>query len=98
MSVTSDLKVAWLTVTGTMGSGLGTILELIPNDIGKLATLIGIILSTVLIYTHWRKGRVEYEKTKLEIKILMEKEAERLESATRRSKKKKLKIVDSVCP
>lgn len=87
MSVTnlvSDIKVAWATVMGTIGSGMGTALEMIPNDIGKLATLVGIILSSVLIYTHFRKGRIEYEKTQLEISILKDKEAERIEAANRR--------------
>lgn len=68
----------------TTGSGLGTILDLIPNDIGKLATVVGIILSAVLIFTHLRKGCAEYTKTRLEIMILEEKEAERIENATRR--------------
>lgn len=80
----SDIKIAWVTVMGTVGSGLGTILEMIPNEVGKLATVVGIVLSSVLIYTHWRKGRIEYTKTKLEIAILMEKEAERLDNANRR--------------
>ena len=80
----SDIKVAWITVTGTIGSGLGTILEMIPNEIGKLGTLAGMILSSVLIYTHFRKGRIEYKKTQLEILILTEKEAQRIESAKRR--------------
>lgn len=83
-NLANDIKVAWLTVTGTVGSGVGTVLEMIPNDIGKLATLTGIILSTVLIYTHFRKGRIEYEKTRLEILILKEKEAERIDAAHRR--------------
>lgn len=83
-NLVSDIKVAWVTVMGTIGSGLGTVLEMIPNDIGKLATLVGIILSTVLIYTHFRKGRIEYAKTHLEILILQEKEAERIEAAHRR--------------
>lgn len=80
-NLVSDIKIAWVTVMGTIGSGLGTVLEMIPNDIGKLATLVGIILSSVLIYTHFRKGRIEYEKTHLEILILKEKEAERIEAA-----------------
>ena len=63
---------------------MGTVLEMIPNDIGKAATLVGMVLSSVLIYTHFRKGRIEYEKTHLEILILKEKEAERIESAQRR--------------
>jgi hypothetical protein len=57
----------------TAGTGLMTILEMIPDDIGKLATLVGIVLSSVLIYNHWRKGRIEYEKTRLEVEILREK-------------------------
>ncbi len=77
----SDIKIAWVTVMGTIGSGLGTFLEMIPNEIGKLATLLGIVLSSVLIYTHVRNGRLQYEKTQLEILVLKEKEAERIESA-----------------
>lgn len=80
----SDPKVASAISTITTGTGVGTFLDLIPNDIGKLATLVGIILSSVLIYTHWRKGRIEYKKTQLEITILMEKEAERLDASRRR--------------
>ncbi len=71
--VTTDIKTAATVATGTTGTGLGTILDLIPSDIGKLATVIGIILSSVLIFTHIRKGAIEYRKTKLEIKILEEK-------------------------
>lgn len=77
-------KVASAVSTITTGTGLGTFLDLIPNEIGKLATLVGIVLSSVLIYTHWRKGRIEYQKTQLEIMILMEKEAERIDAAHRR--------------
>ncbi len=80
-------KVASVVSTVTTGTGLGTFLDLIPNDIGKLATLVGIVLSSVLIYTHWRKGRIEYKKTQLEILILKEKEAERIEAAHRRKEK-----------
>jgi hypothetical protein len=80
----SDLKVAWLTATGTLGTGLATVVEMIPNDIGKLATVVGIVLSSVLIYTHLRKGRAETEKLQLEILILKEKEADSIEAARRR--------------
>lgn len=71
----------------TTGTGLGTFLDMIPNDIGKLATLVGIALSLVLMYTHWRKGRIEYRKTQLEIKILLEREAERTEIARLRERR-----------
>ena len=73
-----DPKTAALVSVATTGTGISTVLELIPDDIGKLATVIGIILSSVLIYTHYRKGRSEYKKTMLEITILEEKESERL--------------------
>lgn len=69
-ALATDPKVGASVATATAGSGLGTVLEWIPTDIGKLATLVGIVLSCVLIYTHLRKGRVEYEKTRLEIEIL----------------------------
>ncbi len=77
-------KIASVVSTVTTGTGLGTFLDVIPNDIGKLATLVGIVLSSTLIYTHWRKGRIEYQKTQLEILVLKEKEVERIESAHRR--------------
>ena len=76
MEFAHSTKAAVSTAVGTTTTGVGTILELIPNDIGKLATLVGIILSSVLIYTHFRKGRIEYAKTKLEIEILKEKQRE----------------------
>lgn len=91
MSVThfvNDMKVAWLTAVGTVGTGLGTILEAIPDDIGKLATLVGIVLSSVLIRSHWRKDRIEYKKTRLEISILKKKEAERVKAVIRRNRRK----------
>lgn len=76
-------KIASTVSAATTGTGLGTMFDWVPN-LGELATIIGIVLSIVLIYTHWRKGRIEYKKTQLEISILMEKEAERLENANRR--------------
>lgn len=85
----SNPKIASGVSAMTTGSGLGTLLDLIPDDIGKLATLVGIVLSVVLIYTHWRKGRIEYKKTQLEILILKEKEAERIGSALEREKSNK---------
>lgn len=48
--------------TLTTGTGVSTMLDWIPNDIGKLATLVGIILSLLLIYVHLlavRKAHLE---------------------------------------
>ena len=76
-----DIKVALGVGTATTSTGTATVLDWIPNDIGKLASLVGIALSVVLIYTHFRRSRltdIEYKKTLLEIEILKAKEAERL--------------------
>lgn len=77
-------KIAATVAAATTGSGTATMFEWIPADVGKLATVAGILLSIVLIYTHWRKGRIEYRKIKMEIDVLAEKERERLERAQRR--------------
>lgn len=66
-----DAKVATGTAGATIGTGLGTALDWIPNDIGKVATLVGIVLSLVLIWNHWRKGRNEEKKNRLEIELLL---------------------------
>ena len=61
-------KVAAAVSAATTGTGLGSVLDLIPNDIGKLATLVGIILSVVLIRIHLlelsmlKKKNAEYER------------------------------------
>lgn len=70
-------KVATATAGATASAGMGTMLEWIPGDIGKLATVIGIILSTVLIINHYRRGKLinidvenaklQHEKLQLEI-------------------------------
>ncbi len=66
--------------TGMGVSGTFNFLDLIPNDIAKLATVIGIILSVVLIYTHIRRGRIEYKKVQLEILLMKEKQAKTVEN------------------
>ena len=64
----------------TTGTGVGTFLDWIPTDIGKLATLVGIVLSIILIRVHL----AGFKKTQLEIKILKEEQKERRENARRR--------------
>lgn len=69
-AVLGSPKVAGVVSAATTTTGLSTVFELIPDDIGKLATVIGIILSAVLIYTHLKKHRVEVRKLELEIASL----------------------------
>ena len=81
--IATSPKTGALIASATTTTGLGTFLDWIPTDIGKLATLVGILLSIVLIYTHV----LSVKKTRLEILILEEKEAERIEAANRRNRR-----------
>lgn len=67
-------KVATAVTTATAGTGMGTILDLIPDDIGKLAVLVGIVLSSLLIYSHSLTVRV----TRIELRRLQAEEIVRL--------------------
>ena len=69
-SILTDVKVAITVAATTASTGLGAALDLIPEDVGKLAALVGICLSLVLIYTHLRNGRQQYRKTEIEIELL----------------------------
>jgi len=68
--VVQSPKVAAAVSTVTTGSGLATFLNIIPSDIGKLATLTGIILSVILIITHSIKSYRDGKKHKVEMEIL----------------------------
>jgi len=76
-------KVGHAIATSTMGSGAATILELIPADIGKLATLLGVVLSVVLIVIHVRRHLLDSRKARLEIEILKKQLAGTLPPAAR---------------
>lgn len=79
-SFANDVKVAATVAMGAMGTGLSMFLALIPNDIGKLASLVAIVLTVVLIRNHLRNGRkldLENEKLRLEVQKLAAQEEER---------------------
>jgi hypothetical protein len=64
-------KTAQIVAGTTIGSGTLTVLEWIPANIGTIASIVGIILSTVLIYVnlkqHFLKMKIlqkELEETK----------------------------------
>ncbi len=63
--------------TVTTSSGLSTWFEWIPSDIGKVAVVIGILLSSVLIYFNVVNGIVTNRKLNLELKLLRDEEKER---------------------
>lgn len=64
-----DVKVGVGVATGTTGFGIGTIAEWIPSDIGKIATLIGIILSSVLIYVNLKRHFREEKLARLDMEL-----------------------------
>ena len=76
--VSQNQKVAATVATATTGSGIfTTYLEMIPSDIGKIATLMGAALSLVIIVTSIRKHnkvmRIMDLDEKIKIKELMSK-------------------------
>lgn len=87
MSVREEIlhnpKIAATVSAMTTGTGAGTFLDWIPNDIGKLATVIGIILSIILIRVHL----IGLKKAQLELKIMKDKEQEREKAAAMRKEK-----------
>ena len=50
----------------TTASGLGTVLNYLPDFLGIVATMTGILFTWVMI----RKGRLDARKIKLEIKLM----------------------------
>jgi hypothetical protein len=72
--ILSNPKAASAVSVTTTTTGVATWLDWIPNDIGKLATLIGGVLSIVLIVywsqrtvTEIMKSRIDIERDRLEL-------------------------------
>ena len=77
--VSQNQKVAATVATTTTGSGIfTTYLEMIPSDIGKIATLMGAALSLVIIIISIHKHTMFTKRHKIEMK-LKEKELMRKE-------------------
>lgn len=55
----TDVKTAITVVGGTIGSSIATALELIPSDIGKLASLVGLCFTLYLWKIHKEKHNLE---------------------------------------
>jgi len=70
IDIAQSPKTAATVSAGTMGVGLGTAFEWIQSNIGTTASLVGLVLSCVLIYTSIQKERRENRKHKAELKKL----------------------------
>lgn len=67
MHVAESGKAALTTATATVVTGTGSWLEYIPEDIGKLGVLVGIMLSVTLIVVHIRREIRDAKRFKKEI-------------------------------
>lgn len=72
MSILDSQPTSYVVAGSTTATGLSTWLNLIPSEIGKLATLVGIVLSVTLIVMHIRKMRQEARESALREDILRE--------------------------
>ena len=81
-----DPKSSAVVAAYTGSFSLGLLLDLFSKVLGIIGVILGIILSAVLIYNHWRNGRLNYEKTRLEIDLMKEKEDRRKAEAQERKK------------
>jgi hypothetical protein len=72
MNILDSQPASIVVASGTTVTGLSTWLNLIPSEIGKLATVVGIVLSITLIVMHVRKMRQEARESALREEILRE--------------------------
>ena len=79
-NVAENTKVAASISTVTTAAGLGTVLNYIPDVLGSVATMAGILLSWFLI----RKVRMETRKIKLEMEVLRSRERTRRDEVEHR--------------
>lgn len=63
----NDGKVALATAVATVSSGTAGILQILPLYLSIIATFLGSILSTIIIYNKITIGRLERKALKLEI-------------------------------
>lgn len=70
MNILTDIKVGLITGLSSFAAGFTYALNLIPDNIGKLASLLGAILTSILIVSHLVNGALQRKKLRLEIKKL----------------------------
>lgn len=79
-----SIKAGVMTILTTIGVSFSTMLEYVPASIGKVGTIIGIVLSIVLIWRHNNLRKLEDQKRETEKlnqeKLILEIEKLKLES------------------
>lgn len=67
------MKLAWASVLTTISTSLGSLLSIIPDNIGKLGVILTCILTVLLIrvqLSNYRNNKLECKIKKLELKKL----------------------------
>jgi len=55
LDIAADDRTGAVTAAGTIGVSISAILDIIPDNIGNLGVLMGIVLTTILCIVHIRK-------------------------------------------
>lgn len=66
-------KVATVVAGIATGSGIGTVFEFLPLVLGVVGSVVGIVLSLVLIWAHYRRTHAELSKLRAEERLAEEK-------------------------
>lgn len=66
VSTMDSIKAAVMTVLTTLGISFSTLMEYVPTDIGKFGTIMGMLLSAVLIWRHNNLRKLEDQKRETE--------------------------------
>lgn len=74
LNVSENPKVAAAVSAVTTVAGVGALLDYLPDLLGCIGLVVGILLTGVLI----KRGRLESKKIQLEIDLLKDRETERL--------------------
>ncbi len=72
-SALNKINVAWLWVITTLSTSLGSLLNIIPEDLGKLGVLLTCVVSMILIRVqimNLRNARAEYKIKEYQLKAL----------------------------
>jgi hypothetical protein len=72
MQLATDAKFGITTTVTTTSTGIGTLINWIPQDIGKLTTVVGAIVSIFIVWISYQKHKRDKELAKLDKEIKLQ--------------------------
>ena len=69
INLLTDIKAAWIVAGAGATTGTASLLDFIPDDIGKLGTMISMALGLVLIVSHGIKMVREHRIGKIDLQL-----------------------------